>query len=811
MGYKMRSMDQTVAPVNPGGTVDLPIAGMTCAACANRIEKALNRLPGVTASVSFATERAHVEITPGQTGAADLVAAVRKAGYDVPEASVELAISGMTCAACAGRIEKALSRLPGITATVNFATEKARVAYTPGATDPATLIATIRKAGYDAHEVAGADRAAEKARQTAAYRRELLRFWISAALTLPFVAQMTAMFAGRQEELLPLWLQVLLATPVQFWIGARFYVGAWHALRGGGANMDVLIALGTSMAYLYSAAVVFLGLPLHVYFEASAAIITLVLMGKLLEARAKTRTSAAIEALIKLQPKTARVERDGQLTEIDVAQMKVGDVFVVRPGEAMPVDGTVIDGESSVNEAMLTGESLPVAKHAGMRVFAATLNQQGLLRCRATGVGADTALAAIIRLVEDAQGSKAPIQRLADVISGIFVPVVVGISVVTFLGWWALGGDFTAALINAVAVLVIACPCALGLATPTAIMVGSGAGAQAGVLVRNAAALEHAGKIDTLIVDKTGTLTVGRPVVTDLVPLDGVPRDQVLAVAATLEHGSEHPLAKAVLDYATRDGVQPGPLKNFAAVTGKGVRAQIDGRPAALGSPQFMHELGIALDGGQADALQTQGKTVVAVALGGRALGLIAIADKLRETSRTAIERFKALGIEVTMLTGDNRVTAEAIAREAGIPHFEAGVLPQHKAERVAEFRQRGRFVGMVGDGINDAPALAAADVSFAIGAGSDVAIHAADVTLMRNDLTSVADAITLSRATLGKVKQNLFFAFIYNVLGIPLAAIGLLNPVIAGAAMAMSSVSVVSNSLLLKRWRPAPAQEHDL
>jgi len=804
----MQSVDQPVARAHPRQTVELPIAGMTCAACANRIEKTLNRLPGVTAAVSFAAERARIEFTGEAARTSELVAVVRKAGYEVPATSIELAITGMTCAASASRIEKALSRLPGVTAAVNLASEKARVTYTPGAADPASLIATVRKAGYDAHAVAGADRAAEKARHAAAYRHELVRFWVSAGLTLPFVAQMVAMFGGRHEDLLPLWVQVVLATPVQFWIGARFYVGAWHALRGGGANMDVLIALGTSMAYLYSAAVVMLGLPLHVYFEASAAIITLVLMGKLLEARAKTRTSAAIEALVKLQPKTARVERGGQLVEIDVAQMQVGDVFVVRPGEAMPVDGEVIEGESSVTEAMLTGESLPVAKHLGMRVFAATLNQEGLLRCSATSVGADTAVAAIIRLVEEAQGSKAPIQRLADVISGIFVPVVVGVSAVTFVAWWALGGDFTTALVNAVAVLVIACPCALGLATPTAIMVGSGAGAQAGVLVRNAAALEHAGKIDRLIVDKTGTLTMGKPVVTDLVVLDGAPRERVLAVAAALEHGSEHPLAKAVLDYAAQSGVAPGPVKRFAAVSGKGVRAELDGKPAALGSPDFVRDLGIALDAGRTDALQAQGKTVVAVAHDGRALGLIAIADKLRETSRAAVARIQALGIEVTMLTGDNRVTAEAIAGEAGIAHFEAGVLPQHKAERVAEFRQRGRFVGMVGDGINDAPALAAADVSFAIGAGSDVAIHAADVTLMRNDLTSVADAITLSRATLGKVKQNLFFAFIYNVLGIPLAAAGLLNPVIAGAAMAMSSVSVVSNSLLLKRWRPVPAKE---
>jgi Cu+-exporting ATPase len=678
------------------------------------------------------------------------------------------------------------------------------VEFQPGSADIALLVTTVRKAGYDARELAGEGRAAEKARQAAAYRRELALFWVSAALTLPFLVQMALMFGGRSHDLLPHWLQLVLATPVQFWVGRRFYVGAWNALRGGGANMDVLIALGTSMAYVYSAIVVLASLPLHLYFEASAAIITLILMGKLLEARARARTSAAIEELIKLQPKTAHVERDGKIVDIEVAQIRIGDTFVVRPGEAVPVDGTVTEGESSVNEAMLTGESLPVGKQCGAKVFAATLNQHGLLRCRATGVGADTALAAIIRLVEQAQGSKAPIQRLADVISGIFVPVVVVVSAIALVAWWMIGADFAAALVNAVAVLVIACPCALGLATPTAIMVGSGAGARAGVLVKNAAALEHAGKIDILIVDKTGTLTVGKPAVTDVIPLHGASRDDVLRLAATLESGSEHPLARAVLDRAMQSGVTPAGMSGFSAVPGKGVTAQIEGVAAVLGSPQFLAEQGLAVDFDRTKELQEQGKTVNIVARGGRAVGIIGIADELRPSSRAAITRLKALGIEVVMLTGDNRATARAIAAQAGIVRFEAEVLPQHKADSVGQFKRQGRMVGMVGDGINDAPALAAADVSFAIGAGSDIAIHAADVTLMRSDLMSVADAIALSRATLGKVRQNLFFAFFYNVLGIPLAAIGMLNPVIAGAAMALSSVSVVSNSLLLKRWRPS-------
>ena len=802
-------MDQNTPRPVERLSVDLPVAGMTCAACANRIEKVLNRLPGVTAAVSFAAERAHVEFKPDSVTPAQLVDTVRKAGFDVPPVTTELSIEGMTCAACATRIEKVLNRLSGVEATVNFATEKARIRYTPGTLDTTALIEAVTRAGYGAREVVGADREAEKTRQAAAYRRELHRFWIAVALTLPFAAQMLLMFTRHGADLLSPWIQLALATPVQFWIGARFYVGAWHALRGGGANMDVLVALGTTMAYLFSAAVTAFSLPMHVYFEASAAIITLVLLGKLMEARAKIRTSSAIEALIKLQPQSARVERDGSVRQIDVAQMKVGEVFIVRPGEAIPVDGIVLEGESSVNEAMLTGESLPVGKKTGAKVFAATLNQQGLLRCRATGIGATTALAGIIRLVEEAQGSKAPIQRLADTISGIFVPVVVGISIVTFAGWWYANGDFAAALVNAVAVLVIACPCALGLATPTAIMVGSGIGAQAGVLVKNAAALEHAAKLDQLVIDKTGTLTLGKPTVTDLAPADGAAEKELLQIAATLEAGSEHPLARAIEDFATERGITPGAMTDFSAISGKGVRARISGSEAMLGSPQFIEESGIATDKDAISKLQKQGKTVIVVVSDSRVAGLIAVADSLRPTSRAAVAQLKRLGLDLMILTGDNAITAQAIASNAGIAQFASEVLPQDKAGHVNRLKQEGRFVGMVGDGINDAPALAAADVSFAIGAGSDVAIQAADVTLMRSDLAGVVDAISLSRATLAKVKQNLFFAFIYNILGIPLAAFGMLNPVIAGAAMAMSSVSVVSNSLLLKRWKaPLEARE---
>jgi Cu+-exporting ATPase len=782
---------------------------MTCAACAARIEKSLNQLPGVVANVNFASESAQVTLQPDLNSPAAVVEAIQRTGYSVPVRVAEFQIYGMTCVACATRIEKVLNQIPGVEAAVNFASETARVRYVPGLATPELLAGAIRKAGYEASERVEANAAEEKARRADAYRAELRLFWISVALSLPLLLGMFSMFGQAHTELLPRWLQLALATPVQFWIGRRFYVGGYKALRGGGANMDVLIALGTTMAYGLSAVVTLLGLQhQHVYFEASAVIITLVLMGKLLEARAKLRTSAAIEALVRLQPKTARVERDGVLIEVPVASMQIGDLFVVRPGESIPVDGLISTGESGVDESMLTGESLPVGKRPGNKVFAGTLNQQGLLRCRAEGVGAATMLAGIIRLVREAQGTKAPIQRLADQVAGVFVPVVVAISALTFALWWGIGGDLAPALVNAVAVLVIACPCALGLATPTAIMVGTGRGAQVGVLVKNAVALERAEKIRTLIVDKTGTLTEGKPVVTDVVPAAGFSTRDLVAAAASLESGSAHPLAHAVLEHAQELHLALAPMRDFRSVTGMGVQAVLDvaalggEQTLLLGAPAFLTQSGLAIDAEAIGPLVEQGKTVIAVGGGGRVLGYLAIADKLRPSSREAVATLKRMGIDVVMLTGDNAATAKAIAASAGVSTYRAQVLPGEKAAAVAEFKTEGRVVGMVGDGVNDAPALAAADVSFAIGAGSDVAIEAADIALMRNDLLSVVDAISLSRATLGKIRQNLFFAFIYNVLGIPLAAAGMLNPVIAGAAMALSSVSVVSNSLLLRRWR---------
>ncbi|MFZ2853722.1 MAG: heavy metal translocating P-type ATPase [Rhodocyclaceae bacterium] len=788
--------------------LDLPIGGMTCAACAARIEKVLNRLPGVTASVNLASERARVDLAAGQSTAQEVIAAIEKTGYRVPLQTVELGVEGMTCAACSTRVEKVLNRLPGVEAVVNLAAERARIRYLPGVADPALLIGVIGRAGFTARQTDDRSREEEKERKLANYRAELRRFWIAAALTLPLVAQMSTMFGasggGHHDELLPRWLQLLLATPVQFWIGWRFYDGGWKALRGGGANMDVLVALGTSMAYLFSVFVTLSAADhLHVYFEASAAVITLVLLGKLLEARAKARTTVAIEALLRLQPKTARIERDGQLVELDAALLIPGDIFIVRPGESLPVDGEVLEGASNVNEAMLTGESMPVAKQAGDRVFAATANGEGMLRCRATGVGEHTLLAGIIRLVAEAQGSKAPVQRLVDRISAIFVPVVCAIALATFIGWWAWGGVFSEALINAVAVLVIACPCALGLATPTAIMVGTGQGARAGILVKNAEALERAEKISVLAVDKTGTLTRGEAQLTDLLPL-AAGMDEALALAAGLEQGSEHPLARAVLQHAQAANIALPTVSDFRAVPGKGVEGLLAGRRLQLGAPDWFADLDLPAE--RIAILQAAGKTVVVLAERAngsvRALALLAIADPLRETSRGAVARLKAMGIRVVMLTGDNVATAAAIAEAAGIDDFRAGILPGDKAAAVNALKAGGAVVAMVGDGINDAPALAAADIGFAIGAGSDAAIEAADLTLVRSDLNGVADAVLLSRATLGKIRQNLFFAFIYNVLGIPLAAFGMLNPVIAGAAMAMSSVSVVSNSLLLRRWR---------
>jgi Cu+-exporting ATPase len=794
--------------------IELPISGMTCAACAQRIETRLNRLPGAKASVNFATESAQVELQDARTTPAELVEAIESIGYGVRPQAARLALEGMTCAACAQRIEKALNSVPGVTASVNFGTEQARVEFTPGSASLDAAIAAVRAAGYDAHELVEATREEERAWREAHYRSERNLSIAAALLAAPFMLQMAGMLLG-QHDFLPRWLQFALATPIQFWIGKRFYAGAWHALRISrfpgfslrNANMDVLVALGTSMAYLFSAAVVLVGLhDQHVYFEASASIITLVLLGKLLESRAKARASRAIEALMKLQPNLAHVERAGAWVDLPIEQLAVDDVFQVRPGERVPADGIVTEGATSIDESLLTGESLPVAKAKGDKLYAATINQNGALQARATQVGARTALANIIRLVAEAQGSKAPVQRLADKVAGLFVPVVIAIAAATFIGWWLWSGQLAQALINAVAVLVIACPCALGLATPTAIMVGIGRAAQCGILIKHAQALEQAGKLKTLVVDKTGTLTQGKPEVVQVLRRDSSASGawSLESVAGALAQTSTHPLSQAIGRWAG-----PSAAAHAAqAAPGEGICADLrsdDGTHAQafLGSPEYIsvHVGPAALEAG-AD-LRATGKTVVGVALGSSLLGWLAIEDRLRESTRGAVAALKRMHVHSLMLTGDHARAANAIAAAAGIDDFRAGVKPQDKAAAVNALRAKGVLVGMVGDGINDAPALAAADVSFAIGAGADVAMESADITLARNDLTSVVDAIALSRATLRKIHQNLFFAFFYNALGIPLAAFGMLNPVIAGAAMALSSVSVVSNALLLRRWRP--------
>lgn len=796
-------------PTTQRRVLELPIAGMTCAACAARLEKNLNRLEGVHASVSLAAEKARVTYDPTCTDAAAIIAQVEKTGFTVPAQSLDLQITGMTCAACAARIEAVLAALPGVEAHVNLASERARVRYTPGLIEPQDLIAAVARAGFDATPLTEATRLEEKARRAAAYRRELFITTLAAVLTLPLVAQMLPMLAGEAHAMwLPGWLQWLLATPVQFWAGRRFYVGAWHALRGGGANMDVLVALGTSAAYVYSLVVLLFNPGEHLYFEASAAVITLVRLGKLLEARAKSRTLSAIEQLMALAPSTARIERDGEVVEVRTQTLKPGDIVVVRAGERIPVDGVVTEGRSSVDEGMLTGESLPVIKTPGEHVYAGTQNLDGLIKLRATGVGAHTQLMEIVRLTEAAQSSKAPIQQLADRISAVFVPAVALIALATFAVWWGLSQDLATSLIPAVAVLVIACPCALGLATPTALMVGLGRGAQLGILIRNAEALERAERLAVLAVDKTGTLTEGRLTLQRVLTSGDLHEDEAIRLAATLEQGVRHPIADALLSAARARRLAMAEVKGFENVGGHGVRGRVAGRLLLLGEPAWLESHGLAGAIEQAGGLAAAGHTVVGLAEQSdagrlRPLAWYAFADRLRTDSAAAIKRLQRMGVQVVMLTGDNAATAAAIAKEAGIAEFRAQVRPQDKAAIIATLKAEGGIVGMVGDGINDAPALAAADVSFAMRCGADIALEAADITLMRNDLGSVADALALSRAVMRKIRQNLFLAFFYNILALPLAAMGYLSPVIAGAAMALSSVSVVSNALLLKGWRP--------
>ncbi|MBJ6363939.1 heavy metal translocating P-type ATPase [Paenibacillus sp. GCM10012307] len=793
----------------------LQISGMTCAACANRIEKGLNKLDGVTsANVNFALEKASVTYDPNKVKLNDMEQEISKLGYATVKETAQFQLEGMTCAACANKIEKGLGKLPGVTsATVNFALETARVEYSPDEISITDMQAKVKQLGYKAH--VKEEDGSEKDHRKKEISRQKLMLLISGILSFPLLWSMVAHFSFTSWIYMPdffmnPWFQFALATPVQFIIGWHFYVGSYKALRNKSANMDVLIALGTSAAYFYS---LYLSLDwtfgssgahheLSLYYETSAVLITLVVMGKLFESLAKGRTSEAIKSLMGLQAKTALVIRDGQELTVPVEEVIVGDIVLVRPGNKVPVDGEVLEGQSSVDESMLTGESIPVEKKAGDPVIGATINKNGMLRIRATRVGKETALAQIVKVVEEAQGSKAPIQRVADRISGVFVPIVVGIAIVTFLIWYLLveKGNFASALEKAIAVLVIACPCALGLATPTSIMAGSGRAAEFGILFKGGEHLEQTHRINAIILDKTGTVTKGKPELTDVVT-DG-DETALLRLVGAAEKNSEHPLAEAIVAGIQERNIELPATESFEAIPGYGIQASVEGNSVLVGTRRLMDKYGV--DAKSAfpvmEQMEAAGKTAMLAAINGKYAGLVAVADTIKETSAAAVSRLKEMGIQVIMITGDNERTAKAIAAEVGIEHVLAEVLPEGKAEEVKKLQAAGKKVAMVGDGINDAPALATADIGMAIGTGTDVAMEAADVTLMRGDLSSIPDAIYLSRKTMRNIKQNFFWALGYNSLGIPVAAIGLLAPWVAGAAMALSSVSVVLNALRLQR-----------
>lgn len=785
----------------------LGITGMTCAACANRIEKNLNKINDVDATVNVTTEKATVAYNPKSTTIDDLTHSIEKTGYGVLTEKAELDVIGMTCAACSNRIEKVLNRDAGVEhANVNLTTENATIAYNPEMTSIDDLIKKIQKIGYDAKpKQAASEKSSQKEQELKHKRTKLI---ISAILAAPLLLTMFVHLFGMQipHIFMNPWFQFALATPVQFIIGWQFYVGAYKNLRNGSANMDVLVALGTSAAYFYSLYEMIKWLNLtnytpHLYFETSAVLITLILFGKYLETRAKTQTTNALSELLNLQAKEARVLRNQEELMIPLNEVVQGDHLIIKPGEKIPVDGKVIKGTTSIDESMLTGESIPIEKVQNDNVIGSTMNKNGSITVEATKVGKDTALASIIKVVEEAQGSKAPIQRLADIISGYFVPIVVGIALLTFIVWITLvqTGQFEPALVAAIAVLVIACPCALGLATPTSIMVGTGKAAENGILFKGGEHIERTHQVNTVVLDKTGTITNGKPVVTDF---DG--DDKVLQLLASAEKGSEHPLAESIVNYAKKNHIPFLEVAHFEAIPGHGIKATIDGKSLCVGNRKFMIEENIAINSAetQLSRFEQDGKTAMMIAIDSELKGTIAVADTVKASTSEAIQQLHDLDIEVVMLTGDNERTAQAIAKQVGIDTVITEVLPEEKATKIVELQDQGKTVAMVGDGVNDAPALVQADIGIAIGSGTEVAIEAADVTILGGDLLLIPKAMKASKSTIRNIRQNLFWAFGYNVAGIPIAALGLLAPWVAGAAMALSSVSVVTNALRLKRMK---------
>lgn len=791
-------------------TFNLPIAGMTCASCAGRVERALRKVSGTSAvSVNLATEQARVEAPRDSLPA--LMEAVQQAGYSVPAQSLELSIGGMTCASCAGRVERALNKVAGVkSVSVNLANERAHLELL-GQVDPQRLIDAVTRAGYSA-SVWQADHAANNDQQQR-LQRERWSVLLAVILALPLVLPMLVQPFGL-HWMLPAWVQFALATPVQFIFGARFYVAAWKAVRAGAGNMDLLVALGTSAGYglsIYLWATASAGTLPHLYFEASAVVIALVLLGKYLESRAKRQTASAIRALEALRPERAIQVIDGREQDVAISALRVGDLVLVKPGERFPVDGEVVEGQSHADEALISGESLPVPKQPGDSVTGGAINGEGRLLVRTRALGAETVLARIIRLVEDAQAGKAPIQKLVDKVSQIFVPVVLLLALATLVGWWLYGAPLETAVINAVAVLVIACPCALGLATPTAIMAGTGVAARHGILIKDAEALERAHEVSVVVFDKTGTLTSGTPRIAHFAAIDGN-EARLLQQAGALQRGSEHPLAKAVLDACSERGLAVADVSASQSLTGRGIAGTLDGKQLALGNRRLLEESGLKAGSlaASATAWEAEGRTLswlIEQSPQPQVLGLFAFGDTLKPGALQAIAELNGQQIGSHLLTGDNRGSARVVAEALGIRNVHAEVLPAEKAATVSELKKSG-VVAMVGDGINDAPALAAADIGIAMGGGTDVAMHAAGITLMRGDPRLVPAALEISRKTYAKIRQNLFWAFVYNLIGIPLAAFGLLNPVMAGAAMALSSVSVVSNALLLKTWKPKQLEE---